>query len=160
MIALARLTEEGKPVSLGRVSEHTHISRRYLDQLAPSLKKASLLKSSPGRSGGYALTRPAEEITIGQIIQAGIGRINIVDCVCEPNICLRSEWCECRLLYVLINRRVTEALDEICLSDIVDGSLLEKIGPELALYDVALPEKTGRGGPRKASHDLCATTDT
>jgi len=44
MIALVRMSADEEPVSLARVSESTHISRKYLEQVVMSLKNASLLR--------------------------------------------------------------------------------------------------------------------
>jgi DNA-binding IscR family transcriptional regulator len=44
-----------------------------------------------------------------------------VDCIDDPEGCPRSEYCECRPVYDLINRRVSEVLDEFSLADLVSG---------------------------------------
>ncbi|OGR14905.1 MAG: hypothetical protein A2341_18480 [Deltaproteobacteria bacterium RIFOXYB12_FULL_58_9] len=108
------------PISLGTVAEKTEISRRYLDQLAIGLKRASLVRGRSGKGGGYQLTRSPKSISARQIIEAAIGPVNIVDCVGEPQTCLRSGGCECRSVYELINVRINDVLDEISLADLVD----------------------------------------
>lgn len=131
MIAIARQSNGGKPVTLEQVSRATRISKRYLEQLAISLKNASLLRGVSGKGGGYLLARPAPQIKIGQIIEAAIGPINIVECVREPEVCLMVEVCECRLIYLLINRRITQVLNEFSLADLADRERLKKISQEL-----------------------------
>jgi Rrf2 family protein len=121
MLAIARMTDGDRPISLGKVAERTRLSRRYLDQLTVSLKNASLLRSVGGRSGGYLLARKSTEIRIKHIVEAAIGPISIVDCVGHPESCLKSELCECRTLYSLINKRITDALDEFTLADLAGG---------------------------------------
>jgi len=136
MIAIARMSEGSNPVSLARVAERTRVSRRYLEQLALSLKNASLLRAVSGRGGGYVLARPPKRIRVGEIVEAAIGPINIVECVLNPETCLQWEYCECRLLYELINRRITEALNEFNLHDLVDKGWNRRIGRELAQYSI------------------------
>jgi len=80
-----------EPVSLGEVAESTQLPKRYLDQLAMGMKTGALLTSVRGRGGGYQLTRPAEEISLGQVTEAAIGPINVVECVLRPEVCPRSE---------------------------------------------------------------------
>ena len=118
-------------VSLGNVSRRTQISRRYLDQLALALRRADLLRGVSGRGGGYQLTRPAGEIELGEIVEAAIGPINIVDCVLHPDSCLKADVCECRWVYALINKRIGEVLGGISLLDLVDQSALKNICQEL-----------------------------
>ena len=105
-------------VSLGRVAENTKISKRYLDQLAFALKVSSLMRSMRGRSGGYRLARPAERISVCEIIEAAIGPINVVECVRCPEICLKSDYCECRWVYERINNEIVKVLNGMSLAEL------------------------------------------
>jgi len=109
------LVPDEEPVSLARVSESTHISRKYLEQVVMSLKNASLLRGVSGKRGGYVLARPPEKITAGEVIEAMIGPINIVDCVGMPESCLKIGVCECREVYVMMNRGIVSALNSFTL---------------------------------------------
>lgn len=109
-----------KALSLGDVSKKTNISRRYLDQLAHGLKKAELIRGQSGRGGGYALTRHPRQITLGEIVEAAIGPINIVDCVRHPGICLKADYCQCRDVYAVVNNRVRDVFQEISLEQLAD----------------------------------------
>jgi Rrf2 family protein len=131
MVAVSRMSREGKPISLAVVAEHTQLSKRYLEKLVVGLKRAGLLRPVPGRTGGYLLARPARDIRIGQIVEASIGPINIVECVGCPHSCWRSDDCECRLIYRLINERITEALYDYTLADMAEGHLQEAIDKRL-----------------------------
>jgi len=46
------------------------IPQRYLEQVLLALKRAGLLTSKRGSAGGYHLTRPPEEITVGDVLRA------------------------------------------------------------------------------------------
>lgn len=131
MVVISRLGDGGQPVSLERVAQLTHISKRYLEQLMRSLRRASLLRSVAGRKGGYLLSRPAEQIDLCQIIEASIGPLNIVHCVGEPETCLKSDFCECRPIYLLINERISEALREYSLADMTDAKWRDRIQEQL-----------------------------
>jgi len=131
MIHIAHNRHDGKPVNLSDIAKETSMSRRYLEQLVIPLKHASLLRGMSGKEGGYVLAKPAEDIKVGNIIEAAIGPINIVDCVNDPESCMKVEWCECRPLYVLLNRKITDALNEFTLADLADKNWAERIGKEL-----------------------------
>jgi Rrf2 family protein len=122
MIDIARNGGEKKPVSLSSVSERTDLSRGYLEQLAITLRNARVLRGVAGRYGGYRLARPATKITVGDIVEATIGPVCIVECLEEPESCMRTEFCECRLVYALINQRIAEVLHTFSLSDLLDPS--------------------------------------
>ena len=125
MLDIAKHSESGPPVSLSTISERTGVSHGYLEQLAPALRAARLVKSVAGRYGGYRLATAAGEISIRQIIEASIGPVCVVDCVEDPESCLRAEYCECRVVYSLINQRIAQVLEEFSLEDLLDPSWLQ-----------------------------------
>ena len=120
MVQIAKQADRNIPVSLNQVALQGEMPRRYLEQLVIGLKNASLIRGVSGKVGGYCLTKPAGEIKIGAIIESAIGPINIVDCVNEPRQCLKADVCECRLLWVLINGRIADVLNEFSLADMLD----------------------------------------
>lgn len=73
MIDLARYSEK-EPVSIGSVAARQEISERYLEQLVALLKKAGLVKSIRGASGGYVLAKKPSEISVGDILRATGGK--------------------------------------------------------------------------------------
>lgn len=143
MVALARLSEPGDVISLSRIADESAISRRYLEQLVIGLKAAALVRGKSGKGGGYSLSRPADDIKIRHIIESAIGPINIVDCVLRPAVCAKSDACECRMLYRLINQRITAVFDGLFLSDLADGERMREL---VAMLDTELPApSSGRG---------------
>ena len=69
VIDLALRASEG-PVQSLQIAERQGIPKQYLDQLMLILKKAGLVESSRGRQGGYVLARPANQITLFEILTA------------------------------------------------------------------------------------------
>ena len=123
MVEIAKQTNGDEKVSLSQVAKSSGLPRRYLEQLAISLKNASLITGISGKGGGYILAKSPEEIRIGQIIEAAIGPINIVECVLTPEMCLKSDLCNCRRIYHRINDRITEVLDDFSLADVAAGNV-------------------------------------
>ena len=126
MVVLSRREGESTLVSLNVVADEANVSRRYLEQLVIGLKNGALIRGKSGKGGGYCLARPANQIRMREIFESAIGPINIVDCVMQPEICLKSDFCECRSLYGLINDRITSVLDSLFLSDLVDNDRLHE----------------------------------
>ena len=131
MVSVAHLSRNQEPISLDKVAQRARLSKRYLEQLAAVLRNKSLLRSVPGRSGGYALARPAETIPIGEIIGASIGPIKLVECVERPEACMSSEVCTCRPFYQLLTQRICDLLNEYTLADLIDESWLARATSEL-----------------------------
>ena len=141
MLDVARNGGQDSPVSLASVSERSGISHGYLEQVAFALRGAGLVRGVAGRHGGYKLARPAGEITIRQIIEATIGPICVVDCIEEPEACPRADYCECRIVYALINLRIGEVLDEFTLADLADPSWMKETGEAVTSRLVGLSTK-------------------
>ncbi len=132
MVTISRMSTKGRPVSLEQVANQTGLSKRYLEQLAIALKKHGLLKGISGRGGGYLLGAEPKEIPLCQIVEATIGPINVVECVRQPEQCPKSARCENRLIYMLINRSITDVLNRYTLADLSDNERLSEIVSELA----------------------------
>ncbi|MGW8181056.1 MAG: RrF2 family transcriptional regulator, partial [bacterium] len=112
MLDICSHSKEGKPVHLQEIANRNNLSKGYLEQLVLALKNAQLLKSTSGRNGGYQLIRAPERISLLDVVEAVIGPINLVECVGYPEECLRSDGCECRVLWELINCRITAVLGD------------------------------------------------
>jgi Rrf2 family protein len=148
MLDVTRHGGQDIPVSLASVSQRTGISHGYLEQVALALKSARLVRGVAGRHGGYKLAVPARDISIRQIIEATIGPICVVDCVEEPEACLRSDYCECRVVYALINHRIGEVLDEFSLADLADPQWLHETASSFTSQLVNISETNDRGDIR------------
>ena len=131
MIQVARVDDGAGPISLTEIAKATSVSKRYLEQLVIPLKSASLLRGISGKEGGYLLAKPADHIRVGDIIEASIGPINIVDCVDDPDFCMKTEWCECRPLYLMLNQRIKDAMNSFTLAELADHKVGEALAKEL-----------------------------
>jgi Rrf2 family protein len=122
---------EDKPVQLSEVSRITGISRGFLEQLAVALKSHSLIRGISGRKGGYVLARPADEITIGQVLTAVMGPVVLSVCTEDQSVCMSSEFCECRLVWQLLKQRIDEVLSKYTLADIASKNWIETIREQI-----------------------------
>lgn len=57
-------------VTVINISARQNISAKYLEQILPQLRQADIIRSVKGSHGGYVLTRPAEQITLRDVIDA------------------------------------------------------------------------------------------
>src|SRR5438874_12021258 len=72
--ALKALTELGRqggetPVPIGELARRRDIPAQFLEQLFAVLRRAGLLRSQRGVKGGYAFARPADEITVLELVE-------------------------------------------------------------------------------------------
>jgi len=73
MAELARSGE--RPVPIKEVAERRGIPEQFLEQLFSTLRRAGLLTSHRGMKGGYTLSRPADEISVLEVVHALDGKV-------------------------------------------------------------------------------------
>jgi Rrf2 family protein len=59
-----------EPLTVGAIAEEEGLSIPYVGKLMGHLRQRGLIESVRGRSGGYVLTKPAEEITLADALEA------------------------------------------------------------------------------------------
>ena len=76
VLALAELARSGDtPVPIAQVAERRDMPVQFLEQLFSTLRRGGLLQSQRGVKGGYTLARPAERITVLEVVQALDGKV-------------------------------------------------------------------------------------
>ena len=84
-------------VSLKDVAQRQDISKKYLEQIVPTLSRAGFLLTNRGYQGGYRLARAPQDYTVGEILRLTEGGLAPVACLDQhPNPCPRCGECaEC-----------------------------------------------------------------
>ena len=122
LIDLALYREE-EAVSLQSIAGRQNISVSYLEQLVRKLKKEGLVTSVRGAQGGYKLAKPAQEISVGEVLRALEGSINAVSCGEGENVhCQGEDLCVTRYVWQRINASIQETVDSIMLDQLVEES--------------------------------------
>lgn len=113
----------GKPVPIKEISRRQDISDKYLEQIIMQFTKAGLVKSVRGAQGGYILTKPASEITAGEVLRAAEGSLAPVEC-CEIG-CEHSGGCITYGLYKRIKDAVDSVVDTTTIADMLSDAGVE-----------------------------------
>ncbi|MBB5079360.1 RrF2 family transcriptional regulator [Nonomuraea endophytica] len=66
--AMCALATAPAPVHAHQIAADQHIPRRFCDSILLHLRRAGLIRSQRGPDGGYWLARPAEDITLADVI--------------------------------------------------------------------------------------------
>ena len=77
VVAMAELARsgDGGPVPIAQIAERRAMPVQFLEQLFSTLRRGGLLNSQRGVKGGYTLARPAEEITVLEVVQVLDGKV-------------------------------------------------------------------------------------
>jgi len=107
-------------VSLATIADESKISVFFLKQLARKLRKAGLIKSKEGIGGGYKLTRSPKKITVGEIISAFSGPLELVECcdLSKKINCKLADLCHSKSALRKINQELVARLNSLTLASI------------------------------------------
>ena len=110
-------------LTIPEISVAEGVSPSYAAKILRVLRKGGFVKAARGKDGGYTLARPAEEIVIGDVIDALGGRLFESD-FCDSHsgqveICTRSVDCSVRSLWRAVQVAVDHVLSKATLRDLM-----------------------------------------
>jgi Rrf2 family transcriptional regulator, cysteine metabolism repressor len=136
MVELGRQSPE-HPTSLKAIAEAERLPLAYLEQVVARLKRAGLVMSARGAHGGYWLARPAEQITMDEVVLALEGVIAPMDCFLtdhtERVLCSHEpdagQHCATKLLWMRVQGGIARSLQTTTLAELVEFSRREAAVP-------------------------------
>jgi Rrf2 family transcriptional regulator, iron-sulfur cluster assembly transcription factor len=124
VMAMADLAKygAGDALPLSSIAERQRISLAYLEQLFVKLRRARLVDSARGRSGGYRLGRPPANISVAEIMAAVEEGVRMTRCHGEDATpCVAGQRCLTHGLWDALGEQIRAFLDSISLADVIDG---------------------------------------
>lgn len=115
---------DGEPTQVRQIAERQDIPARFLEQIFQDLKRAELVDGKRGRHGGYFLRKDASTITLGDIIRATDGPIEVSFCQNDDGkplhgACPRNSRCIPAVVWTEIGERVAAIYEEYTVADLV-----------------------------------------
>ncbi len=114
-----------EPVAISEISREENISKKYLEAILLDLKKANILTSKKGKTGGYYLLKPPKQIKLSEIIRTLEGPIAMLACVslnfyekCED--CPSETECLTHKLMLKLRDNTLKILEQNTLQDFID----------------------------------------
>lgn len=130
LVFLAQRTTR-RYVPASEIARSQHIPEPYLLRVCSELQKAGLIESRRGPSGGHKLARPADKITVADVVTSLDQSLAPTDCVEEPEECRLSGACSQREMWVDVERMLVDHLTGVQVSELAQKqtSLVTKIDP-------------------------------
>jgi Rrf2 family protein len=119
--------EEVGTVSAKRIADEFAIPPELLAKILQRLARERLITSQNGPRGGYVLARRPIEITVGQVVRALEGPINIVECFEEDSDCPQMARCNLRRPVQKIQAAISQMLDTMTLAELVGSDVPDLI---------------------------------
>lgn len=117
--------EDGGAVSVRRIAEEFSMPPELLAKILQRLSKERLIVSQNGPKGGYVLARRPIDITVGQVVRALEGPINIVECLEDDSDCPQMARCTLRRPVQKIQVAMSQLLDTMSLAELVGDDVPE-----------------------------------
>ncbi len=125
------LAKSGRRMDASSISEEMRISLRFSLKILGKLAGAGLVNSYKGMRGGYELARPADQITLKQVLDVIEGHAYAISrCLCEGEDCNRgmSGCCVFQNLWAQITSEVNQTLSGITFADMLARDTNRKTG--------------------------------
>jgi Rrf2 family protein len=124
LLHVARSGTEGS-VTIQEIARAEGITPAYVAKLLRILRRSGFIASVRGKSGGYSLARPADQIAVGEALAALGGRLYEAD-FCDRHsgaekICTHSVDCSVRSLWQTVQNSVDQVLSKMTLRALLGG---------------------------------------
>jgi Rrf2 family protein len=114
--------EEG-PIKGERLAEAQDIPLQFLEHILLELKHHGIVRARRGAKGGYWLAKPADEVTVAEIVRAVEGPIAHVQSTPPEDIEYRGNSAHLQEVWIAVRASLRSVLEEVTLADLVSGEL-------------------------------------
>jgi Rrf2 family protein len=121
--AMLELAAAPRTVTPQALADAQGLPHKFLEAILGDLRRAGLVRSLRGAEGGYRLSRPAEEIAVGDVIRAVDGPLAGVRGVRPEQASYEGVAANLQTVWVATRAAVRGVLDETSLADVVSGQL-------------------------------------
>ncbi|MCE2614163.1 Rrf2 family transcriptional regulator [Flavobacteriaceae bacterium D16] len=123
-LAFLASKEDREPIQIIEIARHENISRKFLESILLTLRKAGILGSKKGKGGGYYLFKAPEEIPMTAVMRVLEGPIAMIPCVslnfyekCDD--CPDEHGCAVHKLMIAVRDSALEVYRNTTLADII-----------------------------------------
>ena len=126
--ALLALAAAGSATVTGQaLAAEQHLPPKFLEAILADLRRAGLLRTRRGPVGGYALARPPELITIGEVVRAVDGPLAIVRGARPEQARYEGAAEHLQTLWIALRSALRIVLDDVTLAQLLSGELPERV---------------------------------
>ncbi len=115
LILLANLSKSKKPLAVSKIATKNEIPAKFLSQIATELKKAGMIKSKEGVSGGFLLAKKAEEIRLLDVLKLLDGELVVGECFEDDHECT----CGAGDMWKDVKKQLEETIGKKTVADLV-----------------------------------------
>jgi Rrf2 family protein len=121
--AVELAASDGSPVPADRIAEAQNIPANFLENILLDLRRAGIVESRRGASGGYLLAKPAKQIVVADVVRAVDGPLASVRGLSPDQLDYEGSAESLRDVWVALRSAVRSVLEHVTLADIASGKL-------------------------------------
>ena len=124
------------PVRVQDIAQRQRIPMKFLFQIMQILKRVDIVRSRRGTEGGYSLSRPPAQITVGDVIRAVSGPFVQLSCLDSGNIadeCGKQSACQFKPIWADVDRAISGVLNNVTFEELVRR---ERMSPRQLMYHI------------------------
>jgi Rrf2 family protein len=126
--ALLRLAaSEPGLVKAETIAHEQHLPRKFVEAILADLRRAGLVRTQRGAEGGYALARPAREISLGEIFRAVDGPLTEIRGMRPHETTGEGVSAHLPAVWIALRAAMRQVLDETTLAQVVTGRLPRQV---------------------------------
>ena len=121
------------PLTVREIAEREHLTPVYVEKLLVTLRRAGLVKSLRGMNGGYALAKPAREVTVADVLGA-LGQVDLGKDMCRrfsgtADSCVHGKDCGIRPVWGFLTKFIFGILSRLNLEQLsrTEGSVSREV---------------------------------
>jgi Rrf2 family protein len=129
MRALVELAANGNgsPVTSERLADAQGIPQKFLQNILLELRRAGIVASHRGPDGGHALAKPAEKITVADVIRAVEGPLASVRGQRPEDIAYEGAAEPLQKVWIAVRASLRSVAEQVTLADVAAGALPEHV---------------------------------
>jgi FeS assembly SUF system regulator len=121
------------------LAEETRLPRATVAKVLKALAHAGIVAGARGAAGGYRLSRPADRISVAEVVAAIDGALGLTQCNMHEPACNRSHFCPTRPHWKRINDAIGTALSAVTLADMMTPPSFFPAPPAATIRETATP---------------------
>jgi Rrf2 family protein len=114
---------DSQPIKAERVAKAQDIPLNFLENILGELRHAGIVRSQRGAEGGFRLARPANEITIADVIRAVEGPLATVRGGPPEELSYSGQAAELARVWIAVRKSLRAVVERVTVADVASGRL-------------------------------------
>lgn len=132
-------TDDGAPISADELGRRQDIPKGFLQAILADLRRADVLTSVRGKSGGWRLTKPAAEVSVADVIRAVDGPLVSIYGQRPENVSYDSTAESLQQVWIAARYSLRDVLEQVTIAHLAEKSLPEAVTDKVAIEDAWNP---------------------